>query len=436
MSHEHRLAAILAMGDELSLGQKLDTNSRWIAQQLVDRGIVPVEHVTVPDDLDLTAQTFRRLAERVDVIVSTGGLGPTADDLTRQALAAAAGDTLVEDLVALEQIKVWFHGRGRNMPELNRVQALRPSRATMLPNPNGTAPGIAGSIVAAGRVCDVFCLPGPPGEMTAMFESAVVPALRTATGKSVRIRIFQTIGLGESDVATRLGDLMARDRNPLVGTTASGGVISIRVRYEGRPEEADREIDRTVSLVRDRVGDIIFAESETTIAEAIVRELHRRNEKVLVVESCTGGMLGSMIADVPGASEVFVGGWITYSNEMKTREILVPPHFITEYGAVSRQVADAMAQGGLEKTDADHCLAITGVAGPGGGTPEKPVGTVWISLQFGTNPTTDTRRFKMTGSRAAIREWSARSALAMLWFHLAGKPQTSLLRQVEPPITV
>lgn len=431
MPHEHRRAAILAMGDELSLGQKLDTNSRWLAQQLVDRGIVPVEHVTLPDDMDVTVRALRRLAECVDLIISTGGLGPTPDDLTRRALASAAGDVLVEDSDSLEQIKRWFLGRGREMPPMNRVQALRPSRSKMIANPNGTAPGITGSIVSDGHSCDVFCLPGPPGEMAPMFESAVVPALRAAADKAVRVRIFQTIGMGESDVATRLGDLMARDRNPLVGTTASGGVISIRVRYEGPIENAEREIDRTAAIVRERVGDIVFAEGESTIAEAVVRELKRRAEKLVVVESCTGGMLGSMIADVPGASEVFVGGWITYGNEVKTSQVRVPPRFIAEHGAVSRQVADAMARGGLESIDANHCLSITGVAGPGGGTPEKPVGTVWISLQFGTNPVTDTRRFKMTGDRTAIREWSARSALAMLWYHLAGRAHTRLLREVE-----
>lgn len=417
------------MGDELALGQKLDTNSRWLAQRLTELGAVPVEHLTVPDDLERTTQAFARLAASVDLVVTTGGLGPTADDLTRQGLAAAMGDELVEDADALEQITRWFAGRGRGMPEMNRVQALRPSRARLIPNPNGTAPGISARMGGDSDGCDVFCLPGPPGEMMPMFDQSVASALRIAPDRAVSVRVFQTVGLGESDVAARLGDLMDRGRNPLVGTTASGGVISIRVRYEGARADAEREIDRTAALVKHRVGDIFFGEGEVSIAEAVVHELKRQVRRLAVVESCTGGMLGSMVGDVAGASDVFEGGWITYSNGMKNREVNVPASLIAEHGAVSGQVSAAMADGGRKASGVDYCLAVTGVAGPGGGTAEKPIGTVWVALSTGGG--TDVRRFKMAGDRSAVREWSARSALAMLWFHLSGRPGTSLLRQVE-----
>ncbi|MCE7973827.1 MAG: CinA family nicotinamide mononucleotide deamidase-related protein [Leptolyngbya sp. PLA1] len=427
----HGTAALLSIGDELTLGQTLDTNSKWIASALADLGIVTVEHVTVPDDLEAHAGTLRRLASKVDLIVSTGGLGPTADDLTRQALAEAVGEALVEDPVSMAQVRAWFTGRGREMPAINAVQALRPASAVALQNLHGTAPGLMASIGS----CEVFCLPGPPGEARPMWSSCVVPRLRPPPGRTVRTRVLHTFGIGESDLATRLGGLMARDRSPLLGTTASGGVVSCRLRYEGplSREEADALMETAAREVRARAGEFVFGEGDVTLPDAVLGLAQAAGQTVGVVESCTGGMLGQMLTDPAGASTVFMGGLVTYSNGMKTALAGVEAAILAEGGpgAVSEEAAAAMARGGLARLGVDHCLAVTGIAGPGGGSAGKPVGTVWIALAS-RGRDVDARRFRMSGARGAVRDWACKAALAMLRQRLAGVGPVKLLRQEHP----
>jgi len=421
----HARGAILSMGDELTLGQKLDTNGQWLAQQLVDRGIVPVEHVTVPDDLDATVATLRRLASVVDVIISTGGLGPTADDLVREALARASDDVLVEDVESVRQIEGYFRGRGRSMSPLNRVQALRPSRGTSLRNGHGTAPGLFAKI----RACDVFCMPGPPREMMPMFAASVVPMLRPVAGRAVLTRALHCFGIGESDLATRLGPLMERGRNPLVGTTASGGVVSIRIRYEG---ESDAAVANAATEEAERAARVagapfLFGAGEDSLPSVVLDALKADGKALAVVESCTGGLVGEMLTEIAGSSAAFVGGWITYSNELKKSLVGVPAELLESVGAVSAEVASAMAIGGVHRSGAGYAIAITGIAGPDGGSAAKPVGTVWIALAErsvgGVNDEpliADVRQFRMGNDRRSVREWSARAALMMLWMRLRG----------------
>lgn len=435
MPTPHTAAAIVSMGDELLLGQSLDTNSKWIADRLTSRGVVPIEHVTVGDDLCAAVEVFRRLAARADLIVSTGGLGPTADDLTRQALAEAMGEPLVEDAEALGWIEGWFAGRGSEMPPLNRTQALRPRSARLIANEHGTAPGIVAAIAReGGGAAEVYCLPGPPSEMIPMWERDVEPALRPPAGRTIRTRVLHTFGIGESDLAGRLGDLMARTRNPLVGTTASKGVVSVRLRYEGPlpPEDAVAALDGTELLVRAAASPYLFGADPETLASTVLGLLRARGERLAVAESCTGGMLGEMLTETPGASDVFLGGWITYSNEMKTRELGVAGGLLGPGGpgAVSREVAEAMAAGALERSGADHALAITGIAGPGGGSEEKPVGTVWIA-RAARGGGSEARRFRFKGSRDVVRHRAAMCALGMLRFALADAAGTRMLWQVE-----
>ncbi len=439
MPDQHAKAAILSIGDELTLGQTLDTNSKWIADRLLSLGIVPVEHVTVPDELEAHVAALRRLALSVDVLISTGGLGPTADDLTRQALASATDDTLVEDPLALAEIEAWFAGRGRSLTAINRVQALRPTRARTLPNPNGTAPGLHAEFRGVSmesqppRRCDIFCLPGPPREMQPMFEAQVLPRLHPLRGRTVRTRVLHTVGIGESDLASRLGELMDRSRTPLVGTTASGGIVSIRIRYEGPllPVDAEALIAETEAACRDRAAPFVFGCESQTLADRILALLKDRGQSLTVVESCTGGALGASLTDVPGSSSAFVGGWITYTNAMKSNEVGVPEVLFAPGGpgAVSRECAGAMALGGLERANVDWALAVTGIAGPTGATPHKPVGTVYVALAGKRLASPDIRLFRMGGDRGAVRDWSVKSALALLWMHLNGTPSTPLLRQ-------
>jgi nicotinamide-nucleotide amidase len=420
-------AAILSIGDELVLGQTLDTNARLLAGRLMDRGVPCVEHATVADDRAAIARAIARLASIADLLIVTGGLGPTEDDLTRHGLADAMDDALVEDAGALEHVEAWFAGRA--MPEANRIQALRPSRATIIPNPHGTAPGLQARI----GTCDVFCLPGPPREMEPMFKAHVLPKLRP--NRTVRTRFIRLHGLGESDVAERLGDLMSRDRNPLVGTTASRAIITCRLRYEGSadPASADRLLDETEADVLGRLQPYVFGTGDQTLPGTVLELLRQRKETTAVVESCTGGLLGALFTDIPGSSDAFVGGWITYTNEMKQDQVGVPGSIIDKHGAVSRECATAMAEGGLARSGADHCLAITGIAGPGGGSPDKPVGTVWIALASrNTTHHVQTRCFRFKAERTTVRDRSAKAALSMLRLHLIDRDDAPLLWQRPP----
>lgn len=444
-------AAILAVGDELTTGQKVDTNSGWLSAQLLDRGITTCEHVTVPDDAEAIGRALDRLARVADLLLVTGGLGPTADDLTRQGLAIALGLTrartggegggegggrgppeeLIEDAEALATIRHWFESTGRRMPETNRVQALRPRQAVCLPNPFGTAPGLRVRLPGQGGANGalVFCLPGPPREMRPMFEAAVVCEL-PAPDHAIAARFLHTFGAGESFVAELLGDLMDRARNPLVGTTASGGIITCRLRAEFDAHEAAlRALDQAEQEVRQRLGDLVFGAGDDTLESVVIALLRQRRQTLATVESCTGGLLGAALTDIAGASDVYRGGWVTYTNEMKTAEIGVPRDLLERHGAVSREVARAMAEGGRRASSADWAIGITGIAGPGGGSDTKPVGTVWIGVAA-PDRAPDVRRFVIPGSRHDVREWSVRSALGMLRLGLLGV-EMNLLRQAE-----
>ncbi len=436
----HARAAIVSIGDELTRGQCLDTNSRWLADRLMSLGIETIEHATIPDDRAATADTLRRLASAAPLIITTGGLGPTLDDLTRQALADVLDEQLIADAEALEALARRFASRGRTLNEIQKIQACRPPSARMLRNDWGTAPGLH-ALLAVGAGADIFCLPGPPGEMQPMFEQSVVPALRPDPSTTVRTRLVHLIGLPEGEAAMRLGPLMDRSRNPLVGITVAGLVLTCRVRYAGPLDgaAADREVERTVSAIHGALGPFIFGKDDDTLATVIIRELVARRRTLAVVESCTGGMLGQMLTDVPGSSEAFIGGWITYSNRLKHELVGVPEQDLAAHGAVSEQTARAMAVGGLEKSGADHCLAVTGVAGPGGGSSAKPVGTVFISHAWrctGPPPSpataSEVRRFLIMGDRDSVRDRSARSALAVLLFALRppDAPATRLVWEI------
>jgi nicotinamide-nucleotide amidase len=440
-------AALLSIGDELTLGQTLDTNSAWLADRLFAVGVRVVEHATVEDDLERMVGALRRLCGAADLVICTGGLGPTADDLTREAVAALVGDELVEDAEAVSALEAWFTARG-GMPERNRVQALRPSSGVCLENPNGTAPGLR--VLDRARSVEVFALPGPPHEMRPMFDRFVEPVARGMVSGATRARLLLTFGLGESRVAELLGDLMDRDRESrglaVIGTTASLGVVTCRIRATaGEAGMARAMLDDAEGAIRARfasagVGGIVFdrrdlspakegggdsGEIRDALPRAVVDGLRERDERVAVVESCTGGMLGGALTGIAGSSDVFVGGWQTYSNAMKSAMVGVPEWVLAEHGAVSAECALTMARGALDRLAAEgipceHALSVTGIAGPGGGSDAKPVGTVWIGLasRDGGDIHAEARRFLFRGGREAVRGWSVRAALGMLRLRL------------------
>lgn len=417
MHRLHAHAAILSTGDEVVLGQIQDTNARWLAQHLLDLGVSPREHAAVPDDLDVLAATIERLARAHPLLIMTGGLGPTDGDLTRAALCRVLGCASVLDEGAEAAIKAMMAARGRTYSDRQARQAQRPAMATCLPNAVGTAPGLHARVAGC---CDVFCLPGPPGELRPMFASHVVPLLRPAPGRRVGTRLVHAIGVPEADAVARLGDATRRDANPLIGVTASGGVLTFRIRFEGEADAAvvRRMLDEAEAKVRTALGAAVFATGEGTLQSAVLDRLRARGRTLATVESCTGGLLGALLTGVPGSSDAYVCGWITYSNEAKSRDVGVPADTLACHGAVSVQTAEAMARGGLARSGAHHALAITGIAGPGGAAPGKPVGTVCIAHAWRADDGlvhADARRFQIPGDREDVRTRSARLALALAY---------------------
>ncbi|MEY4770076.1 MAG: hypothetical protein RIQ40_816 [Planctomycetota bacterium] len=399
-------AAILSIGDELILGQTQDTNARWLAGRLADRGVPCVQFRVVPDDLAAQAAALRELAALAQVVIVTGGLGPTDDDLTREALRVAMGDAnpLVLDAPSLEALDRWFTHRGRSMPDINRRQAMRPSGAECLRNDFGTAPGLRGTVGGS----TIVCLPGPPREMEPMFDQFVLPLLPK---QAMTTGVVHAFGQGESFLAERLGDRMHRDRNPLVGTTASGSVVSARVR--GRDAAAEpAAMQAELAAIEALWKPFAFGRGTTTLAGALGAALRERGLTMALAESCTGGLAGSLVTAESGSSAWFMGGLMTYANEAKRDLCGVPEALIAEHGAVSAPVAAALARGARERLRADWAASITGVAGPNGGSDAKPVGTVYIGV---SGPGFEAvRRFRYPGERAIVRDRAAKTALVLL----------------------
>ena len=409
-------ACILSIGDELVLGTTLDTNGRTVSIALREAGIDVIEHRTVRDDLAAIVDAFRALASHGSVIISTGGLGPTDDDLTRDALNQIIDDDApqVEDAVARTDLEAWFAGRGRTMVAINLRQAMRPRSAQIIRNMEGTAPGLAATIGA----CRVYCLPGPPREMIPMLELEVLPAIRPAGAPMIAKRTLGSFGIGESALAEMLGARMTRGREPAVGTTASGSVVSIQVVARGADAAARADAEITACLAA--VAPYGFGSVDASVASALLDECRFHGRKLAVAESCTGGLIGSMLTAVSGSSDVFLGGWITYSNAMKEAHLGVAPSLIARHGAVSRETVMAMAEGACKRSGATLAISVSGVAGPQGGSPDKPVGTVWIGLHD-TSLGTRARRFEFPGPRDIVRDRAAKTALQLARWLLRGE---------------
>lgn len=447
---DHDRAVIVSTGDEIMTGQLQDSNARWLAEQLVGAGIIPIEHVAVGDALSDLVATLRRAVEKAPLVIMSGGLGPTDGDLTRPALCELLGDELVQDQHAAAALTELLLRRGRPVTERQMRQAQRPTASRCLDNTVGTAPGLhaAARTTAAHGQADVIALPGPPGELIPMFNRHVRPMLRTRPGQIVITRLLHVVGMAEADCVTRLGDLTRRDRTPLVGITASGGVLTIRIRCESEAgrEQAEERVAHDEQQVRSALGDHLFATGAGTgldmLSQTVLAKLIDRHETLATVESCTGGMLGQLITAVPGSSAAYRGGLVTYSNDLKLR-LGVDPEVLDRHGAVSAAVAAEMAARGAEFTGAQYTLSITGIAGPDGGSQAKPVGTVHIGLAMrptamvvGTGDsqkvTVHSRRFLFTGDREDIRRRATATAMAILYFALSGRtpPDPRLLWEV------
>jgi nicotinamide-nucleotide amidase len=405
-------AIILSVGTELTLGQTVDTNTAWLSQRLCEIGIPVLMHLTVADELEPLRREIERAAGLADVVLISGGIGPTADDLTRDALAAAMGVEIELRPAWVEQIRAFFTARGREMPQANAVQAMFPFGSEAIPNTCGTAPGIR---ARCGRA-EVFVMPGVPREMQVMYEREVKPALADRAGGAVLLtRTIWCYGAGEADIGEAIRDLMQRGRNPTVGTTAQQTVIGVRIGAHGQSlPDAQHLLDQTVAEVRRRLGKLAFGEGKDTLQSVVAALLMRHRQTIATGESCTGGLLAKRLTDVPGSSTYFVGGVVTYSNQEKIRLLGVPETLLREHGAVSAAVAHAMAIGCRERSGADRAISITGIAGPDGGTPDKPVGLVYIALADAGGCEVTEHRLGDSLTREEVRDRTCKIALNRL----------------------
>jgi nicotinamide-nucleotide amidase len=402
-----RVAAIVATGEELVRGSTVDTNSAWIARRLRAAGVPILRITVVGDGLDAIRDAVLASAREADLLVVTGGLGPTPDDRTRDALAAAANVPLERDADAAAQLSEWFARLGRTPSESNARQALLPRGARAIRNQRGSAPGID---LTLGRA-RVVAVPGVPGEMRAMVDEAVMPLVRAAGATPVVERWLQVCGLPESVLGERIGAWMRRTEPPLVSDTVSHGVITVcasdRDDTDGR-----KRLDACIAAMRAALGDHVFSDRDESLAERIVADLRARRATLALAESCTGGMIAAAITDVPGSSEALLEACVTYANESKSRTLGVPEELLREHGAVSDPVARAMAEGIRRRANATFGVATTGIAGPTGGTPEKPVGLVHLAVA--TPTTTIHARRLYPGDRDSIRRFAVTGALDLL----------------------
>ncbi|MCZ6612470.1 MAG: CinA family nicotinamide mononucleotide deamidase-related protein [Planctomycetota bacterium] len=421
-------AAILSIGDELVAAGTIDSNSEWLAGQLASRAATTVQRRVVGDDRASIARAVGELAGVCEVLLVTGGLGPTPDDLTRAALGdvLAPGRPLESDPVALQHLNQWFKKRPGEMPTSNLAQAQRPQGTRSVPNPLGTAMGIAGRL----GECMIFAMPGPPHEMQTMFLDQVLPQLPLPdAGQVVLTAGVHAYGLAESMAAERIGPITARDSRPLVGITVSESIVTARIQAKGPLQQAERELENTASLIMRQWQPYAFGRDDDSLSSAVGSLLRESNRTLTTAESCTGGLLGKMLVDVAGSSAYYVGGWVTYTDALKTSCLGVPQQVLQDHGAVSEPAVCAMAEGALAGSGADYSLAITGIAGPDGGSTPKPVGTVYVGLgqSRGAHVTVSIRRFEFPGDRSAIRDRAAKTALQMLRFVLLDSPASTAL---------
>ncbi|MBD2719174.1 competence/damage-inducible protein A [Synechococcus sp. FACHB-909] len=370
---------VLCIGTELLLGNIVNGNARWLAEQLAALGVVHHRQQVVGDNRERLIEAVRQAAGRCRVLVTTGGLGPTPDDLTTEAIAAAFGADLVEHGEIWAAIQARITARGRTVAPSNRKQALLPRGAAVLPNPTGTAPGMIWTPVPG---FTVLTFPGVPSELRAMWEATAAPWLREAglAGGVFASRMLRFWGVPESDLAERVHDLLALE-NPTVAPYAGAGEVKLRVTARAGDAAAAAALLAPVEAeLRRRTGTSCFGADGDSLASVVLAALRRRGETLAVAESCTGGGLGAALVAVPGASEVFLGGVIAYANAVKQAVLGVPAAVLERHGAVSDPVAEAMAEGVRRLTGATWALAVTGIAGPGGGTAEKPVGLVHIAV--------------------------------------------------------
>jgi nicotinamide-nucleotide amidase len=412
-------AEILAIGSELLGPLRSETNSLWLTERLLDAGIEVAARATLADDRALLEAALRDARSRADVVIATGGLGPTADDLTREAAAAAVGRRLRRDGAIVEALRARFARYGRAMSATNEKQADILEGAEALPNSRGTAPGQL--LEQEGRL--LVLLPGPPGEMKPMFEEQVLPRLRARAGATrvVRRRVLRIAAMPESEVDEIAAPVYSRFENPKTTILGAVGQVELHLVAHGDgAAEADSRIEDLAAALRAALPGRIFAEDGRDLPHVVAELLKERGLTLALAESCTGGLLASRLADVPGVSAVLERAFVTYANRAKVEELGVDEGLLEAHGAVSEEVASAMAAGAMAAARADVGVGITGIAGPEGGTAEKPVGLVYVAISGAAG--TRVRRNLFPGGRGRVRHQATQVALEMLRRGLLGLP--------------
>ncbi len=403
-------AEIISVGTELLMGQVLNTDTAFIAGRLPDAGIALNYSSVVGDNPKRLKEAAQAARKRSDVIIFTGGLGPTDDDLTKETIAEAFGKKLVLHEDSLTAMKKYFAASGKEMSENNIKQAYLPEGALVIENRNGTAPGC---IIEDGGKCAVM-LPGPPRELEPMFLETVLPYLKKISGVVMESRVLRLFGIGESSAAGILDDIIKNQTNPTIAPYAKEGEVTFRITASAESSgKCFSMLEETARKIYDRLGDHIYGEGDdNSLAETVVNALRKKGLTAATAESCTGGLIGSMITSVPGSSEVYGYGFVTYANEAKENLIGVSRETLEKYGAVSGQTAMEMAEGAKKVSGADIAVSVTGIAGPGGGTEEKPVGLVYIGVCDKNG--CEAYKFNQSGNRGRVRTKSALCALDIL----------------------
>jgi nicotinamide-nucleotide amidase len=408
-------AEIISIGSELTSGQNLDTNSQWLSIRLAEMGIPVGWHTTVADDLNDNVEAFRIATRRAPLIIATGGLGPTQDDLTREALAGVAGVELVLHPESLEWIQQIFARFKRPMAERNRVQAMIPAGAEAIHNARGTAPGIWMQVGGSA----IIAMPGIPSEMHAMFQTQVQPRIQgMGFGGGVLVqRKINCFGAGESAVEQKLLDLTRRGHVPEVGITVGDATISLRILARATTREAAQsQIAPVEAIIRERLGSYVYGVEDEDLENAVIDILKKKQKTVSTAESVTAGLVAERLGRVPGASTCFLGSVVAYTNPVKTGMLGLPEQLIDKHGVISAPVVEAMASGCRSRFGSDLAVSTVGLAGPGGGTPETPVGLVFAGLAWEGGVVSQS--FSWVGTRTEIQSRTAKMALNMARLHL------------------
>src|SRR3990172_1360152 len=405
---------IVTIGTELTSGYVVDTNSPYIAQKLLEIGVECTRHSSVPDDVEEIARAIKEALNRVDIIVTTGGLGSTADDLTREALSRATGKKLVFDSKLAQLVQERFKRYQEELPEFVLKQAYIPEGSFPILSDKGTAPGI--SLKTDRKI--IYVLPGVPGEMKKMFEGHVIPEIKEiAPAPPILTKTIKTCCLREAFLAVKIGHFPNEFKNVSLAFLPHPGEVHLRLMVKGSsPNSAKTRLSQAEQRLKELLGDYIFGFDEDTLEKTVGDLVRKYGLKLAVAESCTGGLIAHRLTNVPGSSDYLWGGITAYSNEMKKEQLNVPKEILLKEGAVSSAVAIALAQGIRELTGADLAIGATGIAGPTGGTPEKPVGLVFIALA--TKEQSSSERFKFWGSREEIKLETSQAALNLLRLYI------------------